>query len=110
MTDTILTTKEAAAWLRIHPATLYRQARDGKIPSFRMGSDYRFSVRQLEEWTREQTVRRGRWDSVPEGKTDLGLNSSDVSVTHEAQVGSSPAPVTDEPIVEQPRKKSAVKW
>lgn len=52
----ILTTKEAAAWLHVHPSTMYRLAKHNKIPAFKVGSDYRFDRRQLEEWTRARTV------------------------------------------------------
>ena len=53
MADTdILTSKEAAAFLRITTRTLYRLARAGIIPSARIGAIWRFSHAELENYVR----------------------------------------------------------
>ena len=44
MTDTILTVKEVAAYLKIHPSTLYRLLKRQGLPAFKMGSDWRFNL------------------------------------------------------------------
>lgn len=44
----------AAEVLGVHPWTLYRWAREGKIPSIKLGRSVRFRVAALEEWMREQ--------------------------------------------------------
>ena len=53
-TDVILTTKEVAAWLRIHPKTVRAWATSGKLPAFRVGGVYRFErhalVEKLDQW------------------------------------------------------------
>jgi excisionase family DNA binding protein len=40
--DDILTVKEIRDLLRVHPSTVYKLIRQGKIPSFRIGSEWRF--------------------------------------------------------------------
>lgn len=46
----ILTLNEVAEWLRCHPATIYELCRTRRIPGFKIGSDWRFDRRDLEEW------------------------------------------------------------
>ncbi len=36
----IMTIKEVAAYLRVHQSTLYRLIKRGKLPTFRVGSDF----------------------------------------------------------------------
>ena len=52
----ILTVKEISDLLRLHPATVYRLARQGKIPSFRIGSEWRFRRDVIERWMTEQSM------------------------------------------------------
>ena len=42
--------KELAAYLQIHPATVYKYARLGKIPAFKIGSDWRFHKKLIDKW------------------------------------------------------------
>ena len=46
----ILTADEVAELLRIHPATLYKMIKNGDLPAFRVGSDWRFSRNSIEKW------------------------------------------------------------
>lgn len=39
----VLTVKELADYLRVHPTTIYRLLRAGELPGFRVGSDWRFN-------------------------------------------------------------------
>jgi excisionase family DNA binding protein len=52
----ILTTKEVASYLHIHPLTVHRYAREGKIPAFKIGTDWRFHKKYLEKWIRQKLV------------------------------------------------------
>jgi excisionase family DNA binding protein len=53
MADTdVLTSKEAAAFLRITTRTLYRLAKAGIIPSARIGTIWRFNRTDLENYVR----------------------------------------------------------
>jgi len=51
-TDHVLTLQEVADLLRVHPNTVYRRAREGTIPAFKIGSDWRFHRASIEEWMR----------------------------------------------------------
>jgi excisionase family DNA binding protein len=42
--------------LHVHPTTLYRLVKAGKIPSFRIGGEWRFRTDVLERWIAEQTA------------------------------------------------------
>ena len=58
----ILTLKEVAEILRIHPTTAYRMLKAGDLPCFKVGSDYRFKLSDIEK------LIQG------EGKSDEGLS------------------------------------
>jgi|SRR5579871_825445 len=51
----ILTVAELSQYLQIHRTTIYRMIRQGRIPCFRVGSDWRFSLEAIEQWQRENT-------------------------------------------------------
>ena len=53
----ILTAKEVAEYLNLHPLTVHRYARDGKIPAFKIGTDWRFHKKYIERWIREKVSR-----------------------------------------------------
>ena len=46
----VMTVRELAEYLRVHPATIYRLLRQGKLPGFRVGSDWRFSREAIDQW------------------------------------------------------------
>jgi excisionase family DNA binding protein len=52
----VLTLKEVSQILEVHPITLYKMVRAGKIPSFRIGTDWRFRKDLLIRWMAERTV------------------------------------------------------
>jgi excisionase family DNA binding protein len=47
---------EAARFLRIHPATVKRLAREGKLPAFRIGNRWRFRPSELDAWARSTVL------------------------------------------------------
>ncbi len=53
----LITVRELAAYLRVHPTTVYRLLRQEKIPSFRVGSDWRFDREAIERWMTERQVQ-----------------------------------------------------
>jgi excisionase family DNA binding protein len=55
--DQIFTIKELSEHLRVHPTTIYRLLRQGRLPGFRVGSNWRFSREAIEIWEREQAGR-----------------------------------------------------
>ena len=54
--DEILTVKELCDLLRLHPTTVYKLVRQGKIPRFRVGNEWRFRRDVIERWTVEQSM------------------------------------------------------
>jgi excisionase family DNA binding protein len=52
---TILTLAEVAQFLRVHPSTVYRLLKQGAIPAFKLGSDWRFTREAIESWTKERS-------------------------------------------------------
>ena len=52
----ILTMKNLCDLLQIHQSTAYRLIKKRKIPSFRIGSDWRFRKDLIVRWMAEQTT------------------------------------------------------
>jgi excisionase family DNA binding protein len=48
--DEIFTIKELSEHLRVHPTTIYRLLRQGRLPGFRVGSNWRFNRAAIEQW------------------------------------------------------------
>lgn len=47
----IMTVKELAEYLKIHPSTVYRLCYEKKIPgAFKIGTDWRFYVDTMVDW------------------------------------------------------------
>jgi excisionase family DNA binding protein len=53
-TGGIMTVSEVAAYLKVHPMTVYRLVRSNVLPCFRVGSELRFSKADIDEWIRER--------------------------------------------------------
>jgi excisionase family DNA binding protein len=49
-----MTVREVAAYLHVHPTTIYRLLRQNQIPAFRIGSDWRFNIEAIDHWRRQQ--------------------------------------------------------
>ena len=50
----VMTLREVASFLKVHPNTIYRLARSGEIPAFKMGTDWRFHRVAIEQWARSR--------------------------------------------------------
>lgn len=57
MAATVLTTKEAAEFLRLSVETVKRKASAGEIPAAKTGREWRFVREDLEAWLRAGGVR-----------------------------------------------------
>jgi len=68
----ILTAKEIADYLNIHPLTVHRYARAGKIPAFKIGTDWRFHRKYIELWIKDKL------NSSSQGKQNKPAVSSDL--------------------------------
>ncbi|UCB56859.1 MAG: helix-turn-helix domain-containing protein [Candidatus Omnitrophota bacterium] len=48
------TVEELAEAVKLHPYTIRRLCREGKIPCFKFGGQWRFDIGEIEEWRRNQ--------------------------------------------------------
>ena len=64
----ILTVSEVAAYLRVHQATIYKMLSEGKLPGFRVGSDWRFHLDAIKQWQRDQQWQRDRMKDKTNGR------------------------------------------
>lgn len=47
------TVEELAKYLKLHEFTVRRLAREGKIPSFKVGGQWRFDKFEIKKWTQK---------------------------------------------------------
>ncbi|MFC1709674.1 helix-turn-helix domain-containing protein [Candidatus Omnitrophota bacterium] len=67
----ILDAKDVSDYLHVHLFTVHKYAREGKIPAFKIGADWRFHRRSIEKWIREkEQVNVNRDRSVKKDKTN----------------------------------------
>lgn len=55
-TSQVMTSVEAAAYLKMHVKTVCRLAKEGKIPAKKVGSEWRFLRAVLDNWLAETLV------------------------------------------------------
>ena len=60
----IMTVEEVAKYLSLHPLTVRRLARDGEIPAFKIGRQWRVKKALLERWIAERSAMKT--DAAPE--------------------------------------------
>ena len=53
----IMTVKEVASYLKMKPVTIYKLAKQGKIPAFRVASFWRFKKDLIDKWLDEETKK-----------------------------------------------------
>lgn len=58
MAREIVTVRDLAGYLHCHQSTIYRLAKRGEIPAFRLGGSWRFKIDDINRWSdRQMTVR-----------------------------------------------------
>ena len=55
--DPIMTIDEVAEYLDLHPLTVRRLARDGEIPAFKVGRQWRIKRELLEKWIADRSAQ-----------------------------------------------------
>ena len=61
---TVMTLEEVSRYLRINKSTVYRMAREGALPAWKLGNVWRFKKDSIERWiantqrAQQQRVRR----------------------------------------------------
>jgi len=56
--ESLLDSEEAGRFLRIHPVTVKRLARSGRLPGFRIGNRWRFRFSDLDDWAHSAVLSR----------------------------------------------------
>ena len=51
----IMNVHDVASYLRLSDAKVYRLAKEGSIPSFRLGKSWRFKRDLIDEWIKKET-------------------------------------------------------
>lgn len=54
MSDSILTIKDVADYLKVNERTIYRLAAGGELPGFKVGNSWRFKRSELEQYIASQ--------------------------------------------------------
>ena len=54
----LLTPLELSRILKLHPFTVTRLAREGKLPGFKVGGVWRFRKDQFERWVESKTAAK----------------------------------------------------
>ena len=52
----MMTLEEVAGYLRLHTSTIYRLVRAGIIPGVKIGGQWRFSQKRVDEWLAKREV------------------------------------------------------
>ncbi|MBV8359892.1 MAG: helix-turn-helix domain-containing protein [Deltaproteobacteria bacterium] len=55
----VLTVRDLSSYLRVHPSTIYRLLKTGQLPAFKVGSDWRFNVEEIDRWRVEREKMPG---------------------------------------------------
>ncbi len=50
----VMNIREVADYLGVHTSTIYKYAQQGIIPAFKIGSDWRFSAKHIDQWIDEK--------------------------------------------------------
>lgn len=50
----IMEAKDVAEYLHVHLFTVHKYAREGLIPAFKIGADWRFNRKSIERWIQEK--------------------------------------------------------
>ncbi|MBC8273848.1 MAG: helix-turn-helix domain-containing protein [Chloroflexi bacterium] len=56
----LMTIDEVAKYLRIHKSTIYRLAKDRRIPASKVGNKWRFRKDVIDRWLSERESRRSK--------------------------------------------------
>ena len=69
----VLTVKEICDLLQVHQATIYKMVRQGKIPSFRVGSELRFRRDVITHWMTQRSTETQQVRKVIDTGVDGGV-------------------------------------
>jgi excisionase family DNA binding protein len=50
----VLTVNDLASFLRVHRSTIYKLVKQGNLPAFKVGADWRFHSEAIDRWRLQQ--------------------------------------------------------
>lgn len=77
MSDSLVTVEQAAELLNLHPKTVLRYIRDGRLPATRVGKSYRIARKKLDAFA---GVASGKSEAVADVRTTCVVDIPNVSV------------------------------
>ncbi|HEX2842276.1 helix-turn-helix domain-containing protein [Hyphomicrobium sp.] len=77
MSDSLVTVEQAAELLNLHPKTVLRYIRDGRLPATRIGKSYRIARANLDAFA---GVANGRSETAGDVRTTCIVDIPEVSV------------------------------
>jgi two-component system response regulator (stage 0 sporulation protein F) len=72
MSDSLMDIKQTAAYLKMNKMTIYKLAREGKIPAFKVASEWRFKKELLDSWLMSQLKGKPELEHLHLGKEKSG--------------------------------------
>ena len=54
----VMTVKDVADYLDVHPMTIYKYVKKGKIPAFKIGANWRIRKDSIQRWMEENEKQR----------------------------------------------------
>jgi len=73
MSENLMDIKQAADYLQMNKMTVYKLAREAKIPAFKVASEWRFKKELIDQWLMSQLKGKGEFE-----KFDMNLQSETV--------------------------------
>jgi len=79
MITRVLTVKDLSNYLKVHSSTIYRLLKAGQLPGFRIGSDWRFNIEEIDRWRTEQKPDGTNSQPLSLSRQVRGENSHDLA-------------------------------
>jgi len=54
----VMTVKDIAEYMDMHPMTIYKYVKEGNIPAFKIGSSWRIRRESIQKWIKENEQQR----------------------------------------------------
>ncbi len=54
----VMTVKDIAEYMDIHPMTIYKYVKEGEIPAFKIGSNWRIRRDSIQKWMKDNEQQR----------------------------------------------------
>ncbi len=62
--ENVFTVQELARYLKMKPVTIYKHAKEGKLPGFKVGANWRFKKSTIDNWISGQEEKENQKSSI----------------------------------------------